>query len=366
MSRLLVPPAYGGGSLVDVVTELEGRLTAAGRPEQGLRPELAALIPPARTYVIVLFDGLGAMQLDHPRAADLRRDLRATVDAMFPTTTTVSLASLATGLPPSGHGLLGYQLWLPEVGQVVNTIKWTTLWGDPLPVTTEGFLPAPNTWERLTAAGREPITVQPAGFAGTPLSTALYRGCRFEPVDGIDEAVEATIQLAGEPGRLILTYLPQVDFAAHVHGQASREYGAAMGAVAMAWSRLRRAVPRGAALVGTADHGHVDIPQHRRHRLAKDLQADRILYGDARVTFVLGDPIDDDEIPATWKPFADMSSWWGPPPWHEAFDERRPSGALIADRGHAVLHRFSDARLVGHHGGLTEAERTVPLLIAGG
>ncbi len=366
MSHLLVPPAYDGGSLVDVVTELEGRLTGIGRRERGLRPELAALIPPARTYVIVVFDGLGAAQLDHARAADLRRDLRATVDAMFPTTTTVSLASVATGLPPAGHGLLGYQLWLPEVGQVVNTIKWTTLWGDPLPVATAGFLPVPNTWERLTAAGIESITVQPANFAGTPLTTALYRGCRFEPVGGVAEAVEATIQLAEAPGRLILTYLPQVDFAAHVHGQASKEYGAALGTVATAWSRLREGVPRDAVLVGTADHGHVDIPVHRRYRLPKELQADRILYGDSRVMFVLGDPIDDDAMPATWRPFADMSSWWGPPPKHEAFDERRPSGALIADAGHALLHRYSDARLVGHHGGLTTAERTVPLLVAGG
>ncbi|NIR38997.1 MAG: alkaline phosphatase family protein, partial [Actinobacteria bacterium] len=62
----------------------------------------------------VLFDGLGDGQLHHPAAAALAASRRAAIDAPFPTTTTVSLATIATGRSPAEHGLLGYQLWIPE------------------------------------------------------------------------------------------------------------------------------------------------------------------------------------------------------------------------------------------------------------
>ena len=61
-----------------------------------------------------------------------------------------------------------------------------------------------------------------------------------------------------------------------------------------------------------------------------------------------------------------MEAWWGPGPRHPAFAERAPDGVLVADEGRAILHRFSDDRLIGQHGGLTPAEMTVPLLVAGG
>jgi hypothetical protein len=119
-------PDYSGGSLVNLVAELEHRLTGSSSSPR-LHDHLAEFIPDASTYVLFLFDGLGTLQLDHPAAAPFAEDLKASLDSPFPATTTVSLATIATGLPPSQHGLLGYQLWLPEAGQVVNTITWTTL-----------------------------------------------------------------------------------------------------------------------------------------------------------------------------------------------------------------------------------------------
>jgi hypothetical protein len=277
----------------------------------------------------------------------------------------VSLATIATGLPPSQHGLLGYQLWLPEVDRVVNTIKWTTLWGEPVPYETASFLPAPNLCERLAKAGIEPITVQPGNFLGTPLTKALYRGCRVEPVFTVDEAVDATLQLAATPRRLILSYLPQVDFAAHVHGQQSDEYATAVEAVAWAWDHVASRRPSGVSLVGTADHGHVDFPKDRQIRIPKASHTDRVFYGDGRAMFVRGEGASlAGDLPATWFPVADVADWWGPKPRHPAFAERAPDGILVADDDALLLHRHSNDRMVGNHGALTDAERLIPLLIA--
>ena len=354
-------PDYSGGSLVNLVAELEHRLIGSS-PSPRLHPHLGDLIPIGDSYVLFLFDGLGSMQLNHPAAAALTTSQRATIDAIFPATTTASLATVATGLPPAQHGLLGYQLWLPEVGAVVNTIKWTTLWGDPVEYETETLLPTPNLWERLAAAGREPITIQPANFSGTPLSVALYRGCRFEPAYTAEEVVDATAQVAAEPGRLIFSYLPHVDFAAHVYGQDSTEYRQALETVADAWHHAMHQIPDDVVVVGTGDHGHADF--ERQVKIPKADHADRVFYGDGRAMFVKGDGATlADSLPATWIPLKQMEAWWGPEPRHASFDARAPDGVLIADDDTLLLHRYSDDRLIGNHGALTDAERLIPLLV---
>jgi len=360
------PPDYTGGGLVNLVAELEKRL-AGKAPTPGLHPGLAAAVPEAATYLLVLFDGLGDAQLAHPAVAVLRAARRGALDAPFPTTTTVSLATIASGLPPARHGLIAYQLWLPEVERVANTIKWTTLWGDPLDLDFAAFLPRPNVWERVAAAGVEPIVIQPLNFLGTPLTRVLYRNCRVEPYADPGEAVAAAMQLTRVPRRLVMLYLPQVDFAAHVWGQDSDGYREALRLVAGVWEAVAAALPPGVVMVGTADHGHVDIPKNQQVRLAKPDHEGRTFYGDPRVTFVKGEGASlAAGLPATWVPLAQMAGWWGPGEPHPGFAGRAPDGALFAEPGWALLHRFSDDRLIGQHGGLTEEELRIPLLVAGG
>ena len=67
-------PNYVGGSLPNLVSELEHRLTGSS-PGTRLDPSLAAEIPEACTYVLLVFDGLGTLQLDHEAASPLKRAL---------------------------------------------------------------------------------------------------------------------------------------------------------------------------------------------------------------------------------------------------------------------------------------------------
>lgn len=357
-------PDYSGGSLLNLVAELERRLTGDS-PHPGLNSELAEAIPEAQSYVLVLFDGLGDHQLEHPAAYAMREHHIGVVDSPFPTTTTVSMATVATGRSPAEHGLLGYQLWLPEADQVVNTIKWITLWGDPIDHDYASFLPEPNLWERLRAAGSEPVTVQPWNFGGSPMSQMLYRGCRFEPWWTEDDAPRVAAELSAEPGRLVFLYIPHVDFAGHMVGQQDPAYDEAMEIAAAVWAGLARALPRGAVAVGTADHGHVDVTRSRQREIPKQQHEGRIFYGDSRAMFVRGDPLDD-SLGGTWMPRHEMEQWWGPGELHPDFEERAPDGVLLAADGEVILHRHSDDRLVGQHGGLMPEEVEVPLLVAVG
>jgi len=362
----IVIPDYSGGSLVNLVAELEYRLTGVSVSPR-LTQKRSGNIPDADTYVLVVFDGLGSHQLGHPAALDLARSHRGDIDAPFPYTTTVSLASVATGRPPSQHGILAYQLWMEQVQQVVNTIHMTTLWGDALDLDYESILPSPNLWERLKGAGREPIVVQPGHFDRTPLTRTLYRGAQFQPYWSERDAVDLTANAATEPGRLVLLYIPHIDFAAHVGGQSSSEYTEAMETANTVWKLLVEQLPDNVTLVGTADHGHVDIPDHHKIRLTGSAGQDLILYGVERAMFVKGDGESlSDGVRAEWVARENLPDLWGPGPMHDSFEARVPDGILFADDGYGVFHKHSNDRLVGYHGGLMPEEREIPLLVETG
>ncbi len=357
MTASLTPNVPGSAGLVNLVAELEYRL--GGTPlSPGFDASMSAPVPSAPGYVLVVFDGLGSGQLDIAEARELAASKVDDLVAPFPTTTTVSLATIATGLSPARHGLVGYQLYLPHIDVVANTIKWTTLWGDPIALDYAAFLPE-TLWERLSRVGVDTVTVQPANFAASPLTQMLYKGARFEGVTTVDDWVEACITLA-KPGRLIVAYLPHVDVSAHMTGQGSVEYRDAIALIATAWERLRQLLRSDIGLLGTADHGHVDVPADRQIHMKREDQAGRVLFGDSRVMFINGPPPEHD-LPAAYHPFADIAGWWGDGP--SLHRERFPDGVLVAHDGHAILHRFSDKRMIGHHGGLTDAERIIPLLL---
>lgn len=348
---------------MNLVSELELRLTG-GSVSPGLDAEIGSRIELADSFVLVLFDGLGYHQLAHPAFDSMRSDAVAKLLSPFPATTTVSLATVASGLPASRHGLIGYQMWLPELEVVANTIKWTTLWGDPVEYETSELLPSPNLWERLTAAGIEPVTVQPGHLIASKLSQALYRGCRIEPAFSIPELVKATLDLSAEPGRFVFTYVPHVDFAAHVFGQDSPGYDEAAEIAAGIWDELSRNAGADTGLVGTSDHGHIDFPPDKQVRIPKQLEADLVLYGDSRAMFVKGDGTRlASELPARWVPISEARNWWGPGPAHASFEDRLPDGILLADDGYLLLHTHSDKRLIGNHGGFHPHENEIPLLL---
>ena len=64
-----------------------------------------------------------------------------------------------------------------------------------------------------------------------------------------------TVEAAAIERTLVFTYVPQVDFAAHVFGLESPEYGDAMATAAGIWSGIAERLPAGAVMIGTADHG---------------------------------------------------------------------------------------------------------------
>ena len=354
------PPSYDGTGLVNLISELELRLTGESQSPGLSEPDV---IPSANTYVLVLFDGLGVAQLQHPAARSISASMTGQIEAPFPTTTSVSLATIATGLAPSQHGQVAHLTWMEDLGKVVNTLKWVTTTGDPVSYDYQSVLPKPNLWERLRTAGVEPITVQPADFSGSPLTRTLYRGARFEGAWDVEDLITATAQLAGEPNRLIFTYVPHVDFAGHVFGLGSPEFTDAMKTAVSVWEGIAAALPLNAALIGTADHGLVEFSEQQK-QLVRDPKFDDLrLAGDTRGIQMWGERSVMDELAElTGGDLVDSLTLIGPDPT-ALTRSRLGELLLLSPPDKAVIPRGFDKRLRCYHGGLTPDEVEIPILV---
>jgi hypothetical protein len=353
-------PSYNGSGLVNLVSEIERRMVGTSAFD-GLSDEVT--VGDASTYVLVLFDGLGLAQLEHRDGHVFRSSLAGTLDAPFPTTTPVSLSTIATGLSPSLHGQVAHLSWYPDLDLVVNTLKWVTVTGDHVAYDYGGVLPRPNLWERLRSEGIEPITVQPGDFQTSPLTRVLYRGARFEGAWDAEDLVEATVALAAEGGRLIFTYVPFVDVAGHVFGQGSDEFTAAMKAAATVWEGIASRLPPGVALIGTADHGLMEVSEADKI-LVRDPHFGSLRFaGDTRGVHLWGNPgLMDDLAVSVGGKLVDPVGWLGPNPTPAALSHVGQQ-LLLAPPGKAVIPKGFDKRLRCYHGGLTSEELEIPLLL---
>jgi hypothetical protein len=359
---MLEPPSHDLRGLINLVAEIESRLIGAS-PSPRLDPAISASIPDGRSYVLVMFDGLGVAQLAHETARSMRESQQAILHAPFPSTTSVALATVATGLPPSQHGLIAHLCWLEEAGRVVNTLKWVDLAGHPVHHDYGSFLPGPNLWERLRRAGVEPITVQPGPFAGSPLSRLIYRGARFERAWDNHDLVEATVQLASEPNRLIFTYFWPVDFAGHVHGLESKEFEDALRLAANLWEEIASRAPPGVTVLGTADHGLIDYADEDKILIRQEPFHALRYGGDPRGVHVWGEPsVLDSLAEQIGAEISDPLAILGPDPGPEA-RARAGDALLLAPRGKVLLPPGFDKRLHSYHGGLAVEEVQIPLLI---
>lgn len=372
-------PRYGTRSLADIVPAVVRHLThpdePAPAPVEGLR---------ARRVVVLVVDGLGTAQLARvPGVAPLLRSLPGTtVDAVFPSTTVASLASIGTGRPPSQHGLVGYSFALPDHEHPLNALGWRIgLRGGGFDArrvaVPEALQPHTTAFEQAAAAGVATTVVVDPEYPDSGLTRAALRGGQRRTAAGLTETLELAVGAVADADGPALAYAhhPQVDWAGHTTGPGSDEWRDAVGEVDTTLARLQRSLPPDVTVVVTADHGMLRISEVDVFELGDHpdlLDGVRVLAGEPRVRHVtLEDGADRARVAARWRDVLgeralvmtreDALPLFGPDPTPAA-RERIGDLVVVARRGTLVHERVDPhgGRMAGHHGGPTRAERLVP------
>jgi predicted AlkP superfamily pyrophosphatase or phosphodiesterase len=358
-------PDYGGACLSEVVPALLRR-AEPGSTRPTWLPELAWQAP---QVALLVLDGLGWEQLTERRssAPTLLAMAGGPITSVAPTTTATALTSLATGLAPATHGIVGYRIALD--GDILNVLKWATGAGD-----ARAAIP-PTTFQHYEPfLGRRCPVVSRAEFAGTGFTEAHLHGAPlvgWRVVSSLPVAVGRLLR-AGE--RFVYAYYDGIDKVAHDTGLDDR-YDAELRAVDRLVGDILAALPEGAVLVVTADHGQVEVRSAPIVLGADVAGCVARLSGEGRFRWLHVASGSLDAVTEACRETYGSLAWvrtreqildegWLGPSCAPGVEERLGDLALVA-RAAVAFFDPSDTgelRLVSRHGSLTSAEMLVPLV----
>jgi predicted AlkP superfamily pyrophosphatase or phosphodiesterase len=357
-----VIPSYGGACISSVVPRL------LGPPEQA--PSwLPAIAADADQVVLLVIDGLGWEQLE------TRRHLAPTLAAMeggpittvVPSTTATALTSIATGLPPGEHGVVGYRVAVH--GEVLNVLRWSTAAGD-----ARESIPPLKLQPTVPFLGHRPPVITRAEFAGSGFTQAHLDSVRFTPYRTLGTLVTEVARLAraGEP--FTYAYYEGLDKVSHEYGLGAH-YDVELQWIDHLVAEVAAVLPPNAALVVTADHGQVDVGPNVlelhpdvRENLSMQSGEGRLRWLHARSgrATALLDAARSHHGDDAWVRSRDdvlAEGWFGPTVTEAALS--RLGDVILAARTDVAFHDPADTgpyKLIGRHGSLTSAEMLVPLL----
>ncbi|PVZ94895.1 hypothetical protein DDQ50_11205 [Amnibacterium flavum] len=368
----MVPTGLGDGPHLAAV--LTSSLAAMRSEQNELR------LPPARSFVVVLVDGLGMSSLrarsGHARVLSSAIGKWSTARTGGPTTTAAAITSLTTGAAPGRHGVVGYSVLDPATDRLVNQLSG---WGGTVD---------PAVWQRcptlFETADVRSVVVGGRRYSDSGFTAAALRGAEYVPVDGIAERFGAAAELTSSADpTVVYLYVPELDMAAHAGGTQSDRYLAGLEAVDAAVASGDRALAPGVGMLVTADHGMVDVSADR-HVLIDErpglVDGVRHVGGDPRLLHLYLEP----DLPL--HAAEGLAERWRDAEGHRAWVFTRAEAVAAGVFGPVddeVLPRigdilvgarepiaYYDARtasassraMVGQHGSFTAAEREVPLL----
>ncbi len=334
-------------------------------------------LSPSRRTCLLLIDGMGSQLLttygeQFPIFAQAIRTESLT--SHFPSTTVTNLTSLGTGVLPGVHGMLGYTVRVPNSGnpgRLLNALKWDER-VDPLV-----WQKIPTLFERAMSHGICVTNIAEKRYEGSAFTQAALRGAHYVGANRAAEMIEATKVAISEPNSFTYLYINALDHAGHNDGVGSEKWLIALESVAKLINSLIDRLPKNTDLYVTADHGMVNVGEKVVLGYENDLMKNISLVGGeprARHMYVIEGSLSD--TVAQWREFFGervsiyskeemiAASLFGEDLSLESID-RMGDFMAIAHQGVILIDpsRIApESSMVGHHGGVTEAETAIPLL----
>lgn len=388
----LLRPSPEQLNIVDLASAVGGLVGASRAPVSPGKDAVADLIGPCDHLVLVIADGLGMSAV---RAMDpdsfIQRHVAAELLTVFPSSTPVVLTSLATGAWPAQHGVPAWHVYLQEIDAVSTIIKYVRRSDEKdlseLGMDTQSAYPLPSMMEELDW---DTASYLPKSLVNSAFST--YTSGR-SPHIGYEKLGDAVVAISDRIVRAAKNtishlYIPDVDFASHVAGTASPMAQGAAAGLDLALAELTEALPDGARVVMTADHGLVDYAADEVYTITP---VDPLMtylehepWGTGRtMSFACtrGDEVEftgqfrerfgDGFYLLTVEELAELELY-GPGPISPTMARRvgthmaLSKGAWLLDFDYPKVRREpqDEHEPVSQHGGLTPEEMLVPLVIA--
>ena len=326
--------------------------------------------------VLILIDGMGQDAINKygdqfPIFDELKQVKKLYTN--FPSTTATSLSTLGTGVLPGVHGMLGYTVRVPRSdNRLLNALKWDER-VDPVM-----WQKVPTLFERAVLAGVSVTHVAAKRYEGSGFTQAALRGAKYVGANGVDEMATAVSAALKPQPSFVYTYLNTLDSAGHSDGVGSDKWLTSLQQVSEFITKVKQLAPAGTRIWVTSDHGMVNSTE--QVILGQDnnlLENVTLIGGEPRARHIYIKEGAVAETITQWQEFfgnkarvlskdtAIKDGLFGPVVTEDSHDRL---GDLIAIANNDLIlvdpaRVREESSMVGHHGGVTTTEVSIPLLL---
>ncbi len=252
----------------------------------------------ASCTVVVLADGLGAIQLQEslsyaPTLRSVGTEPKV-VPTTIPSTTASALTGFATGAYPGQTQMVGYSVY--REGKLFNLLQFDPS-VDPL-----AWQRVPTYFERLADEGVQTGLVTKPAFADSGLTKAAFRGTNFYGENTLEGRLDKALELVRSGLPLVYVYWPTLDQVGHQQGPNSTSWLEQLEHLDRELGRFLKRLPKDTSVVLTADHGMVEVSQRRNIADLPELsEGVTAIAGEGRAVHLHAHKGEREEVLARWE-----------------------------------------------------------------
>lgn len=381
-------PEYQNGSIVNLMGSLVLGLGGAATgyaPLDCLAPEE---IGEYRQVVLMVVDGLGCNFLARKRRRSSLDELtRTRLTSVFPSTTAAAITTFLTGAAPQQHGLTGWHMYFRELGAVLAVLPGVPRYGG-VPLKEAGvdvakFFGQRSVFDRLPVEG---YVVSPRRIAHSDFNLAHHGRADIRPYDTQDDFFLGVAKLlrANHHRKFVYAYWADLDRISHEAGAFSAETEWHFTSWEEGFRRFLKYVEgTGSLVIVTADHGFIDTDESHSIDLDDHPElADCLalpLCGERRVAYCYVKPNRMERFESYVRSELDAAAelrrsselieqgWFGTGTPHPRLADRVGHYTLVMKENYVIKDWLPNERRyehIGVHGGVSEEEMWVPLIVA--
>jgi predicted AlkP superfamily pyrophosphatase or phosphodiesterase len=383
----MILPDYTGGSIINLLSAIQQAFGLTPGLYTPTRQVDVQRLADSRNIVLMVIDGLGYHFLRRQDAnTTMCRHLAGRLTSVFPATTASAITSLMTGNGPQQHGVTGWFTYFKELGSVIAPLPFTARYGGgalrEAGIDAHALFRPQSVFNGIDA---QTHIVLPRRIVDSDYTLAHGASAKRHAYRSLGQCFERVrhILSSSNSRQYVYAYWPEFDSLAHAWGTGSEQAVAHFGELDAAFTRFVDALDgTQTTVLVTADHGFIDSEPEKMIRLEEHPALAETLMlplcGEPRVAFcyvhphkceqfesyVLGELADY----ATLHNSADLvrQGFFGLGEPHPRLSERVGHYTLIMKENYVIKDwLLGEKRYVhiGVHGGVSEQEMHVPLIV---
>ncbi|MBI2184889.1 MAG: alkaline phosphatase family protein [Thaumarchaeota archaeon] len=399
-----VTPFYDGLSLANIPISILSHFGGNIKGRKPIRDGLATnILEGAETVILMLLDGLGYNLLlsDASKRKSVFSHLASIgtlfpITSTFPSTTSTALTTVNSTLTPQEHGIIGYTMYLKQIGVIANMISFSASADErregltTMGIDSRSLLPGSTVYEELAKRGVRSRVVTRKLYKNSSLSRMTHAGAAIDTyVSSSDLFVwlRKLVNSNSRDKRYIFAYWDVVDALSHIHGPLTEEVYAEMASFSNVFkteflNKIEKNMGGKTAILITGDHGLIATPKAKtifidRHpRLMDCLQLPPT--GDSRAAVMHTRPGKTDKarryidskfqgkVRVIESQTALKEGFFGYGALNKEISSRIGDLIVLPYEGYSIVYSYKRREegfeLKGSHGGLLKNEMLVPLL----